>query len=85
MVVIVGFYDVQEYGDRGFGYEGWSETHREEVCTFDREEDALQYIEKARLKNPANRFPVFKNDSLLRPFEYVEIEPYGGLPHNPKV
>jgi len=71
------------------GYE-----EEEELATFNKEKDALAYIENAKLKKPyyhhANSFldKIFRKNSLLCHFKEAYIREYYEptlLPHNPKI
>lgn len=63
----------------------------EKIATFDCEKDALDYINKSKLKHVVrNSFApkrLFKTNSLLSPYQDVWVEKYEAedLPHNPRI
>ena len=71
------------------GYE-----EEEELATFNKEKDALAYIENAKLKRPYRDLTdpcldkIFRKNSLLYYFQEAYIKKYyepSLLPHNPKI
>jgi hypothetical protein len=70
-------------------YTGHIETEhiRDVVATFDTREDALEYIEKSKLKKPIKESfgsdISFKQKSLLRGYTEAEVEEDVTVPHNP--
>lgn len=62
---------------------------KEHVATFDNDELAKEYIKKSKLATPKHvnygSDIVFKKESLLRSYEYAEIEDFVELEHNPKI
>ena len=79
--VIIGY--KEEYVYKGHIM---SERAEEEIATFDTEQQAKDYIEKSRLKNPTGKGP-FRTKSLLYPYHWAEVAEYRPqtLPHNPTI
>jgi len=77
--------------DYDYGYGGYTgnrtDVHKI-VATFDKENDAHQYIEDSKLKNPTNRKRPFRHKSLLANFERAVVEKEifcDSPPHNPRI
>ena len=83
--VLIGSYEEHEYGYGG--YTGRSEWVEDKIATFDTEKMARDYIEKSKLKNPADYRRPFKKKSLLHDYRYAEVEIYEPeyLEHNPTI
>ena len=58
------------------------EDEYEPLATFSTEAQAEQYEKTSLLKGRRPR-PVYRADSLLRPYHFYKIEAWYELPHNP--
>jgi len=83
---LVGITDEAEYGYGG--YTGETNTDEQVVATFDSEEAARAYVDRAMLrsKRPGRYEKKFRNNSVLAGCTDYEIRPKENtsVPHNPE-